>query len=319
MKDYFATADLFVEFESNNVENCLLHNEPQGGGRDYRLIPSLETHQRLRVEAEVDGKGMSEGNIKKIQDAFASTKRYQGAFAWEADAEPDGSTIDILAPHEELPDDEPGDPFVDAFKAVLRFKNDSEEFRHKDMSREETMNRLQDPEMLVDIRCFQQLPKGIQAFMREMSFFKKLFDEGTQLFDENFDGEGELHGADLSEVNSMGVPEPWSDSLEVSAKACKSSTTLSSSSLTSSSSPCSNKARPSRSLRSSSSSQVSNRSSALARTKAELQSTPPSRKPRSKKQLVEKPRMNPRMGQWIDNFTTRKRRRESSSSDSPTE
>lgn len=314
MKDYFATADLFVEFESNNVENCLLHNEPQGGGRDYRLIPSLETHQQLIVEAEVDGKGMSAGNIKKIQDAFASTKRYQGAFAWEADAEPDGSTIDILAPHEELPDDEPGDPFADAFKAVLRFKNDTEELRHKDMSREEIINRLQDPDMLGDIRCFEQLPKGIQVFMREMSFFKKLFDEGMQ----PFDGEGGLHGADLSEASLLDVPAPLSDSLEVSAKACKSSSLLSISSSTSSSSACSNKARPSRSLRSSSSSQVSNRSSALARTKAELQSTPTTRKPRSKKQLVEKPKMNPRMGQWIDNFT-RKRRHESSSSDSPNE
>lgn len=333
MQEYFKSAELFVDVQNNNVEDSLLHNEPKGDGKDFRLFTGLlNPHSTSEDEDEEKG-GMTDDMLKTVVNAFSQPKRYDGAFAYETDSDEDENAINVAVNQGEPRDDceeNDGNLLVKTFAAVLKFKDDNEEVRNNEMSLTDIKRCLNNPNILSDISCFDKLPAGVRLFMSEMPFFKKLFDEQEQ----NLVQQDEPPIADSNDPSSLGVPSCSSDSLGDSEKAGTTSSAaadkLPSSSSTSSTdlSFCSTKANHGRSLRSSSSSsqgsistEYAKRAAAMAKLpKSTPIASPLSRKPRSKKQqLVEGAAYNPRMKNWMTGFASKKRRRDSRSPESPTE
>lgn len=330
MREYFNSAELFVDVHNNNVGNSLSNNEPKGNGKDFRLFPGvLSCYSTSEDEVEEAG-GMTDDMLKTVSNAFAQPRRYNGAFSWETDSDEDENTINVAVNQAEHQEDEGENHLkevTNAFQSVLKFKDDNDEVRNNEMSLTDVMKRLRDPKVLSDISCFDKLPGGIRLFMSGMPFFKKLFDEQEQ----NLVQQDEPPIANLSEPSSLGVPSYSSDSLGNSNKARPSSSIASDKQSSSSSTTSgdvslfSTKTNPVRNLRSSSSSSQGSTSTEYAKRAAAMAklpksapvASPVSRKPRSKKQqLGEGAAYNPRMKNWMADFGSKKRRRDSSSPES---
>jgi hypothetical protein len=233
--------------------------------------------------------------LEKIKKAFEQPKQYKNNFSWDTDSEPDENCIIVreAAPTEEIE----VNLMMDAFNAVMRLKTDPLEVRTKKMLPEEMMKRLSDPEFLSDMSCFDSLPTGVKMFMMQIPFFKE---EVAKVAKKDAQIEQQHTAAELSLLD---VPSDFSSNQDHSTTAIRASNT------SLALSDISNVAEPSgsdnRILRSSSSSSARSR---------RIHTPTPSRKPRSKKELVKAPAINPRMESFMHGFSKPAKRRRSTPS-----
>lgn len=176
-REYFESAEVLINIEDENLRNTLIRNEPQGKGKDFKIFTSVPQNDSNEVEDNQGG--MTSEMLDKIKEAFSQPRRYVGEFAWESDSESDENAINIAVNqcYQEDENEEDAKLLIKTFQAVVRFRDDSDEIRHEGLPLPDMKNRLKDPNVLSDMSCFDRLPAGIRAFMSEIPFFSERFDE----------------------------------------------------------------------------------------------------------------------------------------------
>lgn len=157
MKEYFDRGNIYA---GNDIYSDILksidHNEPKGGGKDFKLRKSAE-----QDDSDSDKEPVT---LLEVSEAFKKNKTYEGAFGYDTDSDLDDNCIEI-AP-EQQPQVEIADEFlnglVEAFGAVLKPAGSGK------MSLDQIAKYLANPDVFKDANDLKNLPIGIQQFMDQM-------------------------------------------------------------------------------------------------------------------------------------------------------
>lgn len=294
MKEFFSHDNLFIDVEDENFGNCLLNNEPKGGGKDFVLGPVEEVNEDEESEEETPA-GMNQDMVENIRKAFERPQMYKNNFNWETDSEPDDDCIKVTTTKRPQSDDEDDEEeqLTDAFNAVLRRRVLERSSPIKMLTKPEIMELLGDPGAISDGEWLKKLPLGVQSFLQKFQLLRDHFTFAPS--HDNVDPD--IQTTVGSEIDVLEVPTSPKSISEVSTSSSNSFK------------------RTTRSFSSASSQSSTSFSRAQALAKASGHSTPKLPKPRSKKKDLDgKPAANTRMQDWVSSFpTTRKRRRDSHS------
>ena len=166
MKDYFDRENVFLDFDDEDFGNSLINNEPKGGGKDfqvYRPTDQPEDETESNIEEPLSSK------------LVFGHKTYKKDFTWDTDSEDDENCLKIKvgqkAPNESF---EVDDSLYKVFNAVLRAKPEDGVSHVKELTPNEIMNKLDDPDTLVTLDDLQNLPSGIKKYAAQFEMFKDL-------------------------------------------------------------------------------------------------------------------------------------------------
>lgn len=151
MKEYFDSQD----YKDPNMIFTISHNEPKGGGIDFKLINQDDE------SSDDDEEGAT---CVKVVEAFKPSIR-----GFDSDQEPDVNCIKIVPGMPPTVEEHDGflEGLIKGFSAILR--PDGEGI----MSFEQIALDLANPHVLSNLDDIKKLPVGIQQFMNQFEMFKE--------------------------------------------------------------------------------------------------------------------------------------------------
>lgn len=234
-------------------------------------------------------------DFDQCREALLNPKTYKGIFGFDDDEE-DSNCIAVCTTGPLRCEDDDDCDLVYTFSEALRMKDDTEP-----LTQDQILSRLSNPNILRNMDHFKKLPKGLQLYMQQFPYFKEQLRLGN--LETSPPSPDQIVDDEASSVSKFSYAS--SDKENTSSMAIPSASMSSSNPLSESS----NKTGVDRTLR-----PLPSRSSGIQAKKSALNDeTPKTTKWKPAPGPGHDLKVNRRMESFKKNFSTQKRRRDSSS------